>query len=138
MDGWCAGHVNFQDEVSAAFRAVDGVLLCVDAVEGCMLVTERVIRQALTEGLPVILLITKVDRLIVELKLPPGDAYLKLQHVITEVNSLINVYSGGDENFEASLLDASKGTVHPYVRSWQAAFSLGCRGTHIRFATLLI
>lgn len=95
-----AGHVNFQDEVSAAFRAVDGVLLCVDAVEGCMLVTERVIRQALTEGLPIILLITKIDRLITELKLPADDAYLKLQHVIKEVNNLINVYSGGDETFE--------------------------------------
>jgi len=55
-----AGHVNFQDEVSAALRAVDGVLLVVDAVEGVMLVTEKVVRQALTEGLPICLLITKV------------------------------------------------------------------------------
>ena len=55
-----AGHVNFQDEVSAALRAADGVLLVVDAVEGVMLVTEKVVRQALTEGLPICLLITKV------------------------------------------------------------------------------
>ena len=97
-----AGHVNFQDEVSAALRAVDGVLLCVDAVEGCMLVTERVIRQAITEGLPIILLITKVDRLITELKLPPGDAYMKLLHTIKEVNIQISTYSGDNEALEVS------------------------------------
>ena len=47
--------------MSAALRAADGVLLVVDAVEGVMLVTEKVVRQALTEGLPICLLITKVD-----------------------------------------------------------------------------
>ena len=46
--------------MSAAVRAADGVLLVVDAVEGVMLVTEKVVRQALTEGLPICLLITKV------------------------------------------------------------------------------
>ena len=88
--------------MSAAFRAVDGVLLCVDAVEGCMLVTERVVRQALTEGLPIILLITKVDRLITELKLPPDDAYMKLLLTVKEVNNLINTYSGGNEALEVN------------------------------------
>jgi translation elongation factor EF-G len=92
--------VNFQDEVSAALRAADGVLLVVDAVEGVMLVTEKVVRQALTEGLPIALLITKVDRLITELKLPPLDAYFKLHHTIQEVNTLIATYSGGVEDLE--------------------------------------
>ena len=48
------------DEVSAATRASDGVLLLVDAVEGIMLVTEKAIKQATAEGLPICLLITKV------------------------------------------------------------------------------
>lgn len=95
-----AGHVNFQDEVSAAFRAADGVLLVVDAVEGVMLVTEKVVRQAMAEGLPIALLITKVDRLITELKLPPQDAYFKLHHTVQEVNALIATYSGGIEDLE--------------------------------------
>lgn len=94
------GHVNFQDEVSAALRAADGVLLVVDAVEGVMLVTEKVVRQAMAEGLPIALLITKVDRLITELKLPPADAYFKLYHTIQEVNALIATYSGGAEELE--------------------------------------
>lgn len=97
-----AGHVNFQDEVSAAFRASDGVLLLVDAVDGTMLVTEKVVKQALSEGLSVALLITKVDRLITELKLPPSDAYHKLHHTIQEVNALIASHSGSDKGLEVS------------------------------------
>ena len=43
----------------------------------------------MTERLPLCLIITKVDRLILELKLPPADAYYKLRHTIDEVNTLI-------------------------------------------------
>mmetsp|Transcript_826 Transcript_826/g.1239 ORF Transcript_826/g.1239 Transcript_826/m.1239 type:complete len:995 (+) Transcript_826:135-3119(+) len=90
----CPGHVNFNDEVTAAMRLCDGVLLCVDAAEGVMLVTERAIKQAVSEGLPIVLMITKVDRLIVELKLPPADAYFKLRHTIDEVNTHIAAAAG--------------------------------------------
>lgn len=55
-----AGHINFNDEVTAGLRLSDGVLLCVDAVEGVMLVTEKVLKQAAAEGLPICLLLTKV------------------------------------------------------------------------------
>lgn len=85
----CPGHVNFNDEVTAALRLCDGMLLCVDAAEGVMLVTERAIRQAVSEGIPIVLMITKMDRLITELKLPPADAYYKLRHTIEEVNTAI-------------------------------------------------
>ena len=67
-----------------------------------MLVTEKVVRQAMAEGLPIALLITKVDRLITELKLQPRDAYFKLHYTIQEVNSLIATYSGGVEDLEVS------------------------------------
>jgi len=55
-----AGHVNFNDEVTAAMRLADGLLLCVDAAEGLMVVAERAIKQAVLEGLPITLMITKV------------------------------------------------------------------------------
>lgn len=87
------GHVNFSDEVTAAFRISDGCVLFVDAAEGVMLNTERLIKHAILEKLPITLCINKVDRLIIELKLPPTDAYYKLKHIIDEVNSLINQYS---------------------------------------------
>jgi U5 small nuclear ribonucleoprotein component len=86
----CPGHVNFHDESVAALRAVDGAVLVVDAVEGVMMMhTEMVVRQAVAEGLPLLLVITKMDRLIVELKLPPRDCYYKLLHLIESVNQLI-------------------------------------------------
>ena len=72
------GHVNFNDEVTAAFRISDGCVLFVDAAEGVMLNTERLIKHAILEKLPITLCINKVDRLVLELKLPPSDAYYKV------------------------------------------------------------
>jgi len=83
------GHANFSDEVTAALRIADGVIIVVDAVEGVMSQTERLIRHACREKLAVTLVISKFDRLIVELKLPPTDAYFKLKHTIEEVNSIL-------------------------------------------------
>jgi len=40
-------------------RLADGVLLVVDAAEGALVVTEKVVKQALAEGLPITLLLTK-------------------------------------------------------------------------------
>lgn len=91
------GHVNFSDEVSAAFRLSDGAVIFVDAAEGVMLNTERLIKHAVQERLPITVCINKVDRLILELKLPPTDAYYKLRHILEEINSLISVYSEEDE-----------------------------------------
>ncbi|CAM9258148.1 unnamed protein product [Phaeothamnion confervicola] len=70
-------------------RACDGVVLVVDAVEGVMMQTERLIKRALQERLAITLLINKMDRLILELKLPPRDAYFKILHTIHQVNALI-------------------------------------------------
>uniref|UniRef100_A0A7S4G8L4 Tr-type G domain-containing protein n=1 Tax=Eutreptiella gymnastica TaxID=73025 RepID=A0A7S4G8L4_9EUGL len=83
------GHVNFVDEVSAAIRQCDGVCIIVDAVEGVMINTEKMVRHCVAEQMPLTLLVNKVDRLILELKLPPEDAYIKLRHTIEEVNNII-------------------------------------------------
>lgn len=83
------GHVNFVDEVAASFRLVDGVCLVVDVVEGVQINTEQIIKHAVLEDIPLTLIINKMDRLILELKLPPKDAYFKLKHVVEEVNTII-------------------------------------------------
>ena len=83
------GHVNFVDEVAASLRLVDGVVLVVDVVEGVQINTEQIIKYAVLEDLPLTLVINKMDRLILELKLPPNDAYFKLKHVVEEVNTVI-------------------------------------------------
>jgi U5 small nuclear ribonucleoprotein component len=103
----CPGHTQFHDETVAALKAVDGAVLCVDAVEGIMMHTEMVVKQAILEGLPITLCITKVDRLMIELKLPPRDAYYKLLHVIDQCNALIAETSRG----RYPKLDPRKGNV---------------------------
>lgn len=54
-----------------------------------MLNTERLIKHAVQERMAITICINKVDRLIVELKLPPTDAYYKLRHIVDEVNGLL-------------------------------------------------
>ncbi|XP_026720426.1 116 kDa U5 small nuclear ribonucleoprotein component [Athene cunicularia] len=97
------GDVSFSDEVTAGLRISDGVVLFIDAAEGVMLNTERLIKHAVQERLAVTVCINKIDRLILELKLPPTDAYYKLRHIVDEVNGLISMYST-DENLVLSPL----------------------------------
>lgn len=54
-----------------------------------MVNTEQIIKHCIREKLPITLVVNKFDRLILELKLPPADAYFKLRHCIEEVNSII-------------------------------------------------
>jgi U5 small nuclear ribonucleoprotein component len=97
------GHVNFVDEVASSVRLADGVVLVVDVVEGVMINTEQIIKYAVSEDIPMTLVINKVDRLILELKLPPKDAYFKLKHTVEEVNTVIdNAAQGRSESLRLS------------------------------------
>ncbi|KAA1471418.1 Calreticulin-domain-containing protein [Dentipellis sp. KUC8613] len=84
------GHVNFVDEVASAIRLVDGIVLVVDVVEGMMVNTENIIRHALQEGVKITLVVNKIDRLILELRIKPADAYYKIKHTIEEINTFIS------------------------------------------------
>src|SRR2546429_2875183 len=55
-------HADFGGEVERGLSMVDGVLLLVDASEGPLPQTRFVLRKTLAAGLPVILVINKVDR----------------------------------------------------------------------------
>src|SRR5579885_2347035 len=56
------GHADFGGEVERALTMVDGVLLLVDASEGPLPQTRFVLRKALEQKLPVVLVVNKVDR----------------------------------------------------------------------------
>jgi GTP-binding protein len=56
------GHADFGGEVERGLSMVDGVVLLVDASEGPLPQTRFVLRKTLEAGLPVILVINKVDR----------------------------------------------------------------------------
>lgn len=90
------GHVDFGGDVTRAMRAVDGVVILVDAVEGVMPQTETVVRQALSENVKPVLFINKVDRLIGELQEGPAEMQKRLTSVIEEVNTLITDIRGDE------------------------------------------
>jgi len=56
------GHADFGGEVERGLTMVDGVVLLVDASEGPLPQTRFVLGKALDAGLPVILVVNKVDR----------------------------------------------------------------------------
>uniref|UniRef100_A0A0N4ZUV3 Tr-type G domain-containing protein n=1 Tax=Parastrongyloides trichosuri TaxID=131310 RepID=A0A0N4ZUV3_PARTI len=91
------GHMNFCDEVTAAYRVADGVVVVIDAHEGVMMNTERLLKHAVLENLPITICINKIDRFILELKLLPTDAYLKLRFILDQVNTILQTFSN-DEN----------------------------------------
>jgi U5 small nuclear ribonucleoprotein component len=116
------GHVNFADEVAASIRLVDGVVLVVDVVEGVQTQTEMIVKHAILAGVPLTLLINKMDRLILELKLPPADAYFKLKHVVEQVNTVIeDVVPGRGEKYRVS---PEKGNVAFACSSMEWCFTL--------------
>ena len=104
------GHVDFTGEVIRAMRAVDGVVLVVDAVEGVMPQTETVIRQSLREYVKPVLFINKVDRIISELSATEQQMQEKFIKVIAKVNTLIerNAPVQFKEDWKVSI---EKGTV---------------------------
>src|SRR3989441_565209 len=83
------GHVDFGGDVTRAMRAIDGVIILNDAVEGIMPQTETVIRQALKERVRPVLFINKVDRLVNELKISPEQMMQRFQKIIGVVNDRI-------------------------------------------------
>src|SRR3990170_1544405 len=83
------GHVDFGGDVTRAMRAIDGVIILDDAVEGIMPQTETVIRQAIKERVKPVLFINKVDRLINELKLDADRMQQRFVKIITEINARI-------------------------------------------------
>ncbi|KAA0196566.1 hypothetical protein FBUS_08820 [Fasciolopsis buskii] len=121
------GHVNFSDEVTAAFRVADGICLVVDASEGVLLNTERLLKHALQERLPVTLCINKIDRLILELKLPPADAYYKIKHIVDEVNSILLTFSEttGNQNDSQPVVSPLLGNVCFASTYYRFCFTLG-------------
>ncbi len=103
------GHVDFGGDVTRAMRAVDGVIVVVDAVEGVMPQTETVLRQALRENVKPVLFVNKVDRLIKELELTAEQMQERLVKVITEVNKLIK--SMRPEKYKEWMLKVEEGSV---------------------------
>jgi len=90
------GHADFGGEVERVLKMVDGVLLLVDAFEGCMPQTRFVLRKALSLNLKPIVVVNKIDR--------PGA---RPSEVIDEVLELFIELGANDEQIEFPVVYAS-------------------------------
>ena len=90
------GHADFGGEVERGLEMVDGVLLLVDASEGPLPQTRFVLRKALAKGLPVVLVINKVDR---------SDARIK--EVVDETYELFLDLDATEEQIEFPIVYCS-------------------------------
>ena len=89
------GHADFGGEVERALALVDGIVLLVDAAEGPLPQTRYVLAKALGLGLPVILVINKVDR---------GDA--RPDEVLEEVEQLFLDLASSDDQLGFPVISA--------------------------------
>lgn len=90
------GHADFGGEVERILLMVDGVLLLVDAFEGCMPQTRFVLKKALTLGKKPIVVVNKIDR--------PGA---RPDEVIDEVLDLFIELGADEEQIEFPVVYAS-------------------------------
>ena len=90
------GHADFGGEVERVLKMVDGVILLVDAAEGCMPQTRFVLSKALELGLRVIVVVNKIDR---------PDA--RLDEIGDEVLELLLDLDASEEQLESPVLYCS-------------------------------
>ncbi|MEZ5307394.1 MAG: translational GTPase TypA [Pyrinomonadaceae bacterium] len=89
------GHADFGGEVERVLKMVDGVMLLVDAAEGCLPQTRFVLRKALELKLPAIAVINKIDR---------QDE--RADEVLDEIYDLFIDLGAGDDQIEFPVLYA--------------------------------
>lgn len=81
------GHVNFWDDVGITMRACQYGVIVIDVIEGINSIVSKLIRELSKNGIPFVIVLNKIDRLVLDLKLPVVDAYHKLQHTVDEINT---------------------------------------------------
>ncbi|MEJ2246172.1 MAG: translational GTPase TypA [Acidobacteriota bacterium] len=89
------GHSDFGGEVERVLKMVDGVMLLVDASEGPLPQTRFVLRKALEQRLPSIVVVNKIDR---------SDA--RPQEVLNEIYDLFIDLDAGEEQIDFPVLYA--------------------------------
>lgn len=89
------GHIQFHDETIASLKLMDGCMVVLDIVEGMTYVDEIILSSCITHGLPIVIMLHKIDRLILDLKLPLNDSYVKIKHILDSVNVFVRDKSNG-------------------------------------------
>lgn len=103
------GHIDFSSHVTRGLRLTDGAIIVIDAIEGLMVQTETVTRQAMRELVRPVLFVNKVDRLITEKRLGPQKVAGEVSKVVREFNAMLGKYLDDArlEEWEVSFLRGS-------------------------------
>ena len=113
------GHADFGGEVERIMMMVDGVLLLVDAFEGCMPQTRFVLSKALALGKKPLVVINKIDR--------PGarpaevvdevlDLFIELGADDDQIEFPV-VYASGRDGYAALTPDVREGNMQPLLQA---------------------
>ena len=115
------GHADFGGEVERVLKMVNGVLLLVDAAEGCMPQTRFVLQKALQQNLSLVIAVNKIDR--------PDQ---RIHEVIDEVLELLLDLDATPEQLDSPMLFCS-------ARQGIASYSPDVPGTDLKplFDTIL-
>lgn len=108
------GHADFGGEVERILQMVDGVLLLVDAFEGCMPQTRFVLKKALALGKKAVVVVNKIDR-----------PMARPHEVVDEVLDLFIELGADEEQIEFPVIFASG-------RDGYATYSPETKGTDMK------
>ncbi len=103
------GHIDFSSHVTRGLRITDGAIIVIDAIEGLMVQTETVTRQAMKELVRPVLFVNKVDRLIKEKRLGTAKTASEVNKSVREFNAMLGKYLDDDrlEEWEVSFIDGT-------------------------------
>ena len=104
------GHIDFSSHVTRGLRLTDGAIIVVDAIEGIMVQTETVTRQAMQEQVRPVLFVNKVDRLMRERRLNPKRVAEEINRIVREFNAMLGKYLD-DELLEKWEVSFNKGSL---------------------------
>ena len=86
------GHLDFIQETFLTSYLTDGAIFLVDVVEGLTLSARGMLFRLLDHKIPIILLLNKMDRLLIERKLTPIEAYDVLITLISDINTAVGTW----------------------------------------------
>ncbi len=111
------GHADFGGEVERILSMVDGVLLLVDAIEGCMPQTRYVLKKALGLGKKVLVVVNKVDKG----EFNESDLKEQIMELFMELNANDDqfdfkiIYASAKQGWASTSLDTQSSNMAPLL-----------------------
>ncbi|KAL0234687.1 hypothetical protein PCE1_001723 [Barthelona sp. PCE] len=83
------GHADLFSAATHILPLIDVGLYVVDVVEGVNIYAHRMIRELMSARVPIIFVINKIDKLFLEQKMAPENAFNKLNSVVNDLHSIV-------------------------------------------------